>query len=762
MIISPPFLRDKEATQSEADWIEAMMPVNARRGYPLNASESWHGGIHISHTDTGTMPEKVRAIADGTVVSFRKPSPPEKRDQFPLKYAPVRGTDDGYVLLKHETEIGSGEDGKVVFYSLYMHLKFLEAEIKADAKIYRKDPLGSSGMTDGQNEFHFQVFCDDDNISKLTGRKTKELDISKDGRTDAVYGDIHFYLPAGTTFYDKAPADNSTSLAGLSELYTSSAPLYVSMTLTQGNCTMVTRQQNTQTDGKYDLLGESLVNADGEDYEYNLYKTAMRNYKESPSAGFELLRFGRVINTENETLVPADAPLWMTVRYPGGTGVVNLAAPDIKKFSDADFPHWTGWLLVDDDNDIHSQCNSAIIRKLQEEGSYGTQSNRLICCLPFEWEKSTIDARYKWLMTGLPWEQCTPEKTAIWTVPGTQEKKDRVLMNEADYGKFKQHAEALCFDSGALGSGKLWHIEPRVFISHFRKCNWLSREEFKQVVPHNIIRPSGSRYSWEPVTFHESDTSVFSRHYPMLNKMFRKYCINTPSRLVSFLGNSVQETKWLNVTREDYRYSATDEHGHRYHYNIWYFPWYGRGFLQLTNPDNFYKYFTYRGRTFNKDVRDELVSDYRRVQGDRALREREKKLDNRILYDGQHPGLEQDVVSWREDVDVGLFDPSDSAGFYWSLTGMAKYADEAHEIQRQAVTAGHDIKIYYRSPAFWRASATVNLPGAISRRNYQGINGFIERCCAYTCALAVLTEIKFPDENNAFTLDKPEGIVLRR
>ena len=58
---------------------------------------------------------------------------------------------------------------------------------------------------------------------------------------------------------------------------------------------MVTRQKNTQTDGKYDLLGEPLVNADGDDYEYNLYKTAMRNYKESPSAGFELLCFGREI-----------------------------------------------------------------------------------------------------------------------------------------------------------------------------------------------------------------------------------------------------------------------------------------------------------------------------------------------------------------------------------------------------------------------------------------------------------------------------------
>jgi len=57
----------------------------------------------------------------------------------------------------------------------------------------------------------------------------------------------------------------------------------------------------------------------------------------------------RVINTDHETLVLADAPLWMTVSYPGGTGVVNLADHGIKKFCDADFPHWTGWRLVDDD-----------------------------------------------------------------------------------------------------------------------------------------------------------------------------------------------------------------------------------------------------------------------------------------------------------------------------------------------------------------------------------------------------------------------------
>ncbi len=138
MIISPPFLRNRTASQSDADWTGAMMPVNPDQGFPLNGAESWHGGVHITHTDEGMPNEKIRAIADGVVVSFRQPS--SSKDAEPLNY--LGPTDDGYVLLKHETETGSEDDGKVVFYSLCMHMKFLEAEIKQDAKIYRKVPPG--------------------------------------------------------------------------------------------------------------------------------------------------------------------------------------------------------------------------------------------------------------------------------------------------------------------------------------------------------------------------------------------------------------------------------------------------------------------------------------------------------------------------------------------------------------------------------------------------------------------------------------------
>ncbi|MBJ5870170.1 M23 family metallopeptidase [Enterobacter quasiroggenkampii] len=729
MIISPPLLKAKDAHETDAAWIERVMTVVDRRGYPVNDYGSWHGGIHIRQTDEGRPAESVRAIADGTVVSLRKSS--DKRDQAPFNINAdkpnTKGSDDGYVLIKHETEIGSGDVAKVAFYSLYMHLKSLAETVKAGEKVYRKDPLGLPGMVDGVNAFHFQIFCDDDNISKLTGRKSGELDISKNGRTDAVYGDIHFYLPPQTKFYDKAPADNSTSITGLSELYTSNAPLYASMTLAQGNCTMVTRQKNTQVDGKYDLLGEPLVNADGNDYEYNLYKTAMRNYKESPSAGFELLRFGRVINTDHETLVPADAPLWMTVNYPGGKGVVNLADPSIKKFSDADFPHWTGWQMVDDASDSDSQCNSAIIKKLQEDGEFDNQCGKLICHFPFEWEKSTIDTRFSWLKTGS--EEHDP-------------------MTEEDYAKFKAHAEALCFDIGELSSGSLWHFEPKAIINHFRNCGWLSFSEMKQIVPSHALRQSGrNRFAWEAVnTSLRTSGSILSSQISNLNSSMRKYCINTPFRVSCFLGNAIQETGWLSTLHEG--------NGS----NLWYAPWYGRGFLQLTNPENYLNYFKYIGRTVEEQLKQSLVDAYASIAAQPPA-----NRSNATLQDRHFPTLTTEFIELRNAVsDSHSTLAADSAGFYWVKNKMAKYADEEHVLERVSVNTNLGTKYYYRSPSFWEASAAVNLPGRIGSLYHHSLNGFDSRCCAYGVALAILTENKFPNASGNLVLNFPEGYKHRK
>ncbi|NUL39433.1 M23 family peptidase, partial [Kosakonia sacchari] len=166
-----------------------MMPVDINRDFPLNRHASWHGGVHVLHTDRREEGydriEFVRAIADGEVVSFRSPSSTAKRDTFPLNYD--GRTDDGYVLLKHQTDIG--ENSHVEYYSLYMHLMDrLDPSIRDGARVWRKDRIGQSGMVSETNAFHFQVFCDNENMLKLTGRTTAELDITRDGRTDTVYG----------------------------------------------------------------------------------------------------------------------------------------------------------------------------------------------------------------------------------------------------------------------------------------------------------------------------------------------------------------------------------------------------------------------------------------------------------------------------------------------------------------------------------------------------------------------------------------------
>ncbi|CNE33852.1 M23 peptidase domain-containing protein [Yersinia pseudotuberculosis] len=169
----------------------------------------------------------MRAIADGTVFSVCQPSL-QKRDLLPLNYNGP--TDCGYVLIKHETEIGSDEGGKVAYWSLYMHMKSIGSTVSPGSVVYRKDPLGTVGMVDGQNAIHFQIFCDDANIKKLTGRETPELDLANNGRTDVVYGDIHFYLPAGTPVYDSMPKDNTpVSLMANGPVPRTKSDLFVTM-----------------------------------------------------------------------------------------------------------------------------------------------------------------------------------------------------------------------------------------------------------------------------------------------------------------------------------------------------------------------------------------------------------------------------------------------------------------------------------------------------------------------------------------------------
>lgn len=557
MIISPLFLKDKSDSEDDGAWVSRMMPTDPKRTFPLNSHRSWHGGIHIPHTDRGSVSEKIRAIADGTVHSIRQPVG-DKKGIPPYNYNGA--TDCGYVLIKHETEIGSGENAKVVYFSLYMHLASIDVALKAGEKVYRKDPLGIVGQVDGRNAVHFQIFCDDTNLAKLVGRTKTELDLTKNGRTDAVYGDMHFYLPIGTKFYSHAP-DNNASTSTEAETYISSEPLFVSMSFDKGKCTMLTRKKGVFSIGKYSEIGEKLVNADGADYEYNLYAQAKKLYPQSQSAGYELLRFGRVINTDYETLVPADAPLWRTISYPGGKGVVNLALPAVKKFSDGDFPHWTGWQLIDDDTDENSQCNSE-----QVLCRIGDDMQGLICRFPLEWDASTLEKRLTWLKTTVVNESLTKQKASrqlddtetnatgyafdninpamsvlnAQSTPSFKQAVEDTAMAEADWNALIEHAKALCFNVSNLPAGRVWHFNPISFITHFRKCGWIENSVLSLILSCNTNK----------APLRKSITEAVEKYGDNINIIMLKYIMNTPIRRAHFIGQGAVESNCLMTIQE--------------------------------------------------------------------------------------------------------------------------------------------------------------------------------------------------------------------
>ncbi|HFJ9140317.1 TPA: hydroxyethylthiazole kinase [Salmonella enterica] len=604
MIISPPFLHEYSATEKDADWVNRVMPVDPQRNFPVNAGQSWHGGIHL----TGNPAEIVRCIADGKVMSLRQ-ADQTTRGIPPFNYNGT--TDSGYVLLKHETEIGRGEEGKIIYYSLYMHLKNIDSSIQPGKILYRKDPIGMAGMVDGQNACHFQIFCDDENIQKIAGRISAETDLTKNGRTDVVYGDSHFYLPAGTPVYEAMPENNS--LMNNSPMQRTSVPLYVTMSFDKGSCTMVTRQQNEVLSDTYTEVGSPLINTDGESYEYNLYSLALKLYPESPSAGYEMLRFGRVVNTEHETLIPENAPLWRTVNTPQGRGVVNLGARDIKVYSDGDFPHWTGWKLVDDDTDTNSQCNSPTILCTTNK-----DLSRMICHFPLEWDSTTVDSRFEWLkfpneVVGKPMVQC-------------------------DLDLLTEHGKALCLTESPLPAGRVWHFEPRQFITHFRNCVWLDKIDLSRI-------------------YSNTSESIREKYRISLNSILIKYGMNTPIRAAHFLGQGAIESQSLNLMVEgSASFSRHPEHP---------------SFAEETNgyyadPTDTYGYFHNYERDGN-DLGNVTKSDLRDSRNNRLMVVIGRDSRNRPLLTSPQRGA----------IDSSLSSVGDGMKFrgrgFKQLTGLANY-----------------------------------------------------------------------------------------
>jgi hydroxyethylthiazole kinase len=208
-----------------------------------------------------------------------------------------------------------------------------------------------------EHQLHFEIVCDDANLRSLVNRQTGNLGTSASGRSDVVFGELYFRLPAGTEIYPVRPLDNNPvahhqpldvpTPQPLAAAQTTGEVLYVGLRYAAGN--IVENQNQPAGDGVANQNprdhayvttcrgdgtphGVALVEANAE---YDLYSRAnaiSQSYpaggRPAPSAVYELLRFGRIIDTANVTLTPANVPHWRRIRMPAAR-VGSISTPTV-------------------------------------------------------------------------------------------------------------------------------------------------------------------------------------------------------------------------------------------------------------------------------------------------------------------------------------------------------------------------------------------------------------------------------------------------
>lgn len=662
MIISPPFLSLSDIPVYDGQCVSSVMPggIVGSGAYPISQAMGWHGGLHI-HAPTNTEP--VRAIADGTVV-FRRDAGNARYDN--------EDHSTGCVVIRHVTEIGAQGTAPVTvtYYSITQHLRQLDRDLPAVGRaIYRKDKLGLAGTIHGESDrIHLEIIAGDADTLKLVGRSTGELAVGGSGRIDAVYGQMYVLVPAKSPWYSAQPAGvPGTAAAGDS----GNDELVIGIRYEAGSATLTTYKLNGG------IVGTAPREADAE---YNLYAEANARHgrlnaadqlHSSPSGWYELLRFGRNLGTDP---LPANAAHWRKVVVPGQPdGVwINLNASNTRKFSDADFPQWAGWKLIDDDvTDDNSRCDSAAINamltsppqtgattvltpaqkaadRMQNLCKPDVQEKlaKTICKFPTEWAKDEVRKRWAWTReTGNP------------SMPYP-------LEDETDFTEMADFAQKLCFweDLPAEDKSRLtikhWHFHPREFIKHFRMCGWLGKEELAQLLPRRSYKYRITPFRADPVsvgwTTALQRVSIYSNEF---NRVIRKYGIDIGFRLAHFLGQIYIETDIVRTMREVGQ-------GRRDSSGNWpapamefYTAFFGRGMMQLTWPANYDGYRNFRTSASLADSSGLYTDQWGRITTTSAH-----------YWVNPRDGGTPQVWFPRYDPEIiasDSYNACDSAGWYW-------------------------------------------------------------------------------------------------
>jgi len=750
MLISYPILPAGADSQSEQARLEAMLELTqSDRGlYPVTSGNRWHGGIHLTPGD-----EPLRAIADGVILAYRLA--PDTKD-----YPGQGAYDTSFVLIKHETD--SGEHTRVVFYSLYMHLRpkgllsnaqreqllpFLrnaapgDAAVQAPAntRIWRKDVLGFAGQVYGHPTVHFEIFATEADFNAFWRDRTA-IAAGSHGSED-VFGHSYFIIPAGRAFADRHPravAPHRIDLPGnafydlpVGQAGHNADRLLVVVRLDAGQRTATSFRLDAQ--GRIaEQIGQPLVQ---DDYEYELYRLATALYPDCPSAGFEYLRFGRILGPDTTTRVEN----WQLIRYSDtAVGYINLADPahQISVLSDADFPIL--WQRLEEGEAASPADGIANVARLTEllnlpaepaapslsaPADFAARDNdanvaailrSFICKHPSEWDASDLEARY-----------------AALRQPG------KPLHADSAWQAFKEHVEAMAFwPQTGITERSVWHFHPLQFVQHYRRCGWLSHDELAQTLPnHPGYTGTGAvrtALNAGLITLRTARQRTAS-HVVSLNNCMRKYGIsNNRVRQTQFLAQVMLETdKWQ--TMVEYGRGATNA---RLPMTQYYAAFYGRGIMQLTWAGNYASYGSYRSfGNHNGAYTDARITATSTHYWDDPT---ERDAQGRII---RVVGAPQ---TWSprydpETISQSQHDACDSGGFYWA----SKSHNRQRDINRVSDRA-------FDESSIGRISILVNGGG----------NGYYERQAYARYAFRSLSDnvdtrriVRYPTNRNNIQID---------
>jgi predicted chitinase len=239
------------------------------------------------------------------------------------------------------------------------------------------------------------------------------------------------------------------------------------------------------------LTGDKAFEMKG--YEYDLYARALRMYPDCPSAGTDLMRYGRIVGVDPAPANQADC--WLAMPFGTGAdqmGYVDLAKAAVLKFSDADFPHFKGWTRVKEsgvhatDGKVDVQFLTALLatadankdgtttadefaRYLKSNADVRRRLRYLMCQAPSEWDDTYNASRYDGLLQ--------PGK-AFHNKPADFEQFKTFIKKFQFWGQARSALTA-----HGVSSSSLWYFHPLQFIKQFRKANWLTLDEMTQLTP---------------------------------------------------------------------------------------------------------------------------------------------------------------------------------------------------------------------------------------------------------------------------------------